>query len=162
MAHPLRQLRVTDIDLDAAQQHFDLPTADQFASPAALRSGLAATKRNLLAIFAKEPQIVIYRALDATVDELDINDIGIAWAWSAGGALFASRVRNGIMVIGKVTQDGVDWATTVAVNTFREDEQEIVLRSGAQVAIEQVVTVVNESLGDAVTPASLRGLSVRV
>jgi hypothetical protein len=162
--HPLSQLRVNDIDLDAAARHFDLPIADQFASHRSLLRGLQDTKRAMLALFANEAQITVYRALDVAVQNLNTEDIGIAWAWDLDGALLGSSLgdRQGIIVIGKVSAEGVDWATTVAVNTFREDEQEIVLRDGATVQIEQVVTVAGRRLGADVTPDGLRNQSVTV
>lgn len=118
----------------------------------------------MLALFANEAQITVYRALDTDVQNLDTNDIGIAWAWSLDGALLGSSLgdRQGIIVIGKVRAEGVNWATTVAVNTFREDEQEIVLCHGTTVQVERVVTVASRRIGGDVTPNGMRNQSVTV
>ena len=45
----------------------------------------------------------------------------------------------GIILVGKVSIHDVDWFTTIAVNSFHEDETEIVIEEGSPVLIEMIV-----------------------
>lgn len=154
----LRQVRIKDINLDDAQRHFDLPTEGQIAG--SMSRALAASKAGLLQLFKGETVITIYRGFDIPVEELDIDHLGISWAWNPDGAIKGSGLgtanTTGILLTGIVDEAMVDWHLTIAVNAFHEDEQEVVLHHGVAVTIKTIHNVAGYQLGPDVTPAALK------
>jgi len=139
----LRRLNVKTIDLDEARRHFDLPVDDQFASRADLVAGLRATRDALLDLLSDSPVIPVWRGMEVDhgwVESLAPgSELGRSWAWSRDGAAKGSGLDHGapdgVMLAGAVGPSQVDWALTVAVNTFHEDECEIVLKEDAPVLL---------------------------
>lgn len=160
-AHPLRQVQVRDIDVDSALHHVDLPVADVYPNRVALVRGLSATKANLLRLFGKVQTLTVWRALEAGLDKLELDDLGQCWSWSSEGALHGSgldrRERAGILLRVLVSAEEVDWDTTVVANAFSPDEQEVVLQPGADVTLLEVNEVSGHRIGTDITPAALRG-----
>jgi hypothetical protein len=154
----LRTIQINDIDLDAAARHFDLPIEGQVAG--SMRRALSATKAGLVRLFKGQTHIRIYRGLDVSVDELNVVNLGIAWAWGEEGAIKGSGIgssnQTGIILTGEVAEPDVDWGSTIAVNTFHEEEQEIVLQHGVQVKILSIHNLTGHSIGANVTPETLR------
>lgn len=142
----LRAIRVKDIDLDEAQRHFDLPIEDQFSNRRDLISGLTSTRDSLIAMFKVTDTISIWRGMDcdkdwaASVEPGD--DLGQSWAWQESGAIKGSGLdgyqAQGVLLFATVEEHDVDWELTIAVNTFHEDECEIVLRPDADVSLQTI------------------------
>jgi hypothetical protein len=142
----LRSLRVRDIDLEEARRHFDLPIEDQFHSRRDLISGLTSTRDNLIAMFKSSDSVPIWRGMDCDKDWADSvqpgDDLGRSWAWQLDGALKGSGLDRdgytGVVLMALVDESDIDWEMTVAVNTFHEDECEIVLRDGCAAELKTI------------------------
>lgn len=151
--HPLKALNVAKIDIEAARRHFDLPIEDQFHTKSDLREGLKSTKAQLLDLLGEAFPVTIFRGMTVSsdfVDTLGVNTaVGQSWAWADDGALKGSGLasRNpaegeiGIVLVASALPEDINWAFTVAVNTFHEDEKEIVLDEGAKLSLQKILLV---------------------
>lgn len=150
---PLRTLSARAIDIVAAREHFDLPVEDQFASRKDLVSALEGVRRELADLFDGMEAVPVWRGLLAQAgdlpDDMEGHDFGSCWSWSREGALKGSGLSEqsgGLLLEGAVHVDEVDWATTVAVNAFHEDEAEIVVPDGSAVAVSRIVSWPSEEV----------------
>lgn len=170
--HPLAALNVSKIDIDAARHHFDLPIEDQFHSKADLRAGLKATKGQLLDMLGGDARITVFRGMTVPADFIATLvpgvSLGECWAWDQDGALKGSGLSSGmapqgeigVLLIATVEPTGINWPFTVAVNTFHEDEKEIVVEEGASLVLHQVLLVEHgRAVRDILTQAN-KGLAV--
>jgi hypothetical protein len=151
--HPLRALNVSKIDIEEARNHFDLPIEDQFSSKAQLNQGLKATKDQLLHMLGQDELVTVYRGMTVPsgfVDELEAGiPVGMCWAWDRDGALKGSRLDRGeasdgevgIILVATTDPENVNWEFTVAVNTFHEDEKEIVMIDDSDLILQKVLLV---------------------
>ena len=156
----LRSVDVSDIDVEEARRHFDLPIDDQMDGRS-IRGHLSGTKKALLALFKGKREIEVWRGMsvpDGWAEGLDAGDpLGTCWAWSEGGAMRGSGfdARSGlddgsVLLRGRVSPDHVDWPTTIAVNAFSESENEVVLLPDAVILLDSAVGLRagRELLGD--------------
>lgn len=153
--HPLKALNTSRIDIDGARHHFDLPIEDQFSSKAQLNQGLKATKEQLLDVLGDDDSITVFRGMTVEADFVGTLESGLpvgkCWAWASEGALKGSGLDRrdpggdmiGIILVAKTSPENVNWEFTVAVNTFHEDEQEIVMLEDADLSLQKVLLVKN-------------------
>lgn len=156
-ARSLRSVKIADIDLDAAMRHHDLPDAGIVDYRAAMR----ASKAELATMFARQQTIEIYRVIVTDLANLDLDDLGISWAWDSDGALKGSGVGHGnqtaLLISATVDEAYVNWHYTIAMNAFDPEEQEIVLRDGAPIKLISIHQVTGYTIGQNITPATLAG-----
>ena len=140
----LRSAPIKGIDIDGAIRHFDMPVD---LKPSEMKAAFAETKRQFIAMFKGQKRITIYRGLRVTENWKPKNGLGRSWAFAEEGAMKGSGLAYwkpehkgelGVMLFGEVSIDSVDWLTTIAVNAFHEDEQEIVLKPGAPIMLNMV------------------------
>jgi hypothetical protein len=170
--HPLKALNVAKIDVDAARVHFDLPIEDQFRSKAELRQGLRLTKEQLLHLFGDEPYVTVFRGMTVPLDFVDTIQarapVGQCWAWADDGALKGSGLGSGnlagsnlgIILVAFVHPKDINWEFTVAVNTFHEDEKEIVVNEDAGLLLQKVLQVKDGRITDDILPDEKCGMEV--
>jgi hypothetical protein len=133
----LRNTDIKSIDVDDAIQHFDLPVDMNRAD---MRHAFTETKKAFMAMFRGQNTVTIYRAIDVEGGWQPANGLGASWAYDAEGGFMEKEARDGwIVLVGEVSVDDVDWATTIAVNTFHEDEREIVVERGSPVLLRQML-----------------------
>lgn len=163
----LKAVKISDIDIDEALKHFDIPVGD--VSPREMRAAFKQTKLELINLFKGMGTIVIYRGLIVdpswTPENSSYDGLGKSWAWDVDGALKGSGIKYwtnkpngdlGLMIKAEVSPQYIDWETTIAVNSFHEDEQEIVVKSGAPIKVTSMVVAdkfgVDETAGVISTP----------
>lgn len=142
--HALRTTKVRDIDIEAAAKHLDMPMD---LSPSQIRAALMQTKRELLALFKGQKQITVYRGLTVERGWTPRDGLGKSWSFTEHGALKGSGLSYwrpthdddlGVVIMGEVSMNDIDWPTTIAVNTMHPDEMEIVVEDGANVLVRKV------------------------
>lgn len=170
--HPLKALNIAEIDIDAARDHFDLPIEDQFRSKSELRQGLKSTKDQLLHLLGDTPHIAVYRGMTVPADFMDTLEpkipVGRCWAWDQDGALKGSGLDSGgasegdigIILVATSDANDVNWAFTVAVNTFHEDEKEIVMADDASLSLQKILLVENGKIIRNILPEENRGMEI--
>lgn len=149
----LRSSKAADIDIDDAMRHFDMPVD---MSRRDMRAAFAATKKQFIQMFKGQRTITVYRGLTVPHDWQPEDGLGRSWAFAVDGAMKGSGLRYwrrnndemGVIMVGEVSIDDVDWLTTIAVNAFHEDEMEIVIREGAPVLVKQVVEADKDGFQD--------------
>jgi len=151
-SHPLARLKISDIDIDDAKRHFDVPLDGQFSSHQAMVSGFRETKKELISLFGNMTSIPVWRAiiLEYGWKPLKGKPLGRSWAWDKDGACYATGITNSrartysdagdraYILSGSVSPKSVDWAMTVACNTFQEREQEIVVFEGEEILLHDL------------------------
>jgi hypothetical protein len=146
----LASVKISDIDLQSAAEHFDLPYGDQFASKRALMSGLRETQKQFVGLFGRQSRLMIFRGMDVDPDwatKLQPGDeLGVSWAWQAEGAHRFMTGSNPVLLQGEININDVNWELTIAVNTFRPDEMEIVLEPRAEITLISVTNAKNQQL----------------
>lgn len=164
----VRAARISDIDIDDAIRHFDMPVD---ISRSDMKRAFAETKRQFAAMFKGQKTIKVYRGLIVEDGWKPSDGLGRSWSFDEVGALKGSGLsshrnetdRNGkhpkgfgVMLIGEVSADDIDWLTTIAVNSFHEEEREIVIEEGSPVLIKAVIEAdrlgVHEDYGVLSTP----------
>lgn len=140
----LRATKTADISVDDAIRHFDLPV-DMTAS--SMKRAFAETKRQFLDMIGKDKTLTIYRGLSVEKGWKPRDGLGRSWAFGISGAMKGSGLSYwratheadlGVLLIGEVSINDIDWMTTIAVNAFHEDEMEIVVNPGANVLVTEV------------------------
>lgn len=170
--HPLKALNVSKIDIEEARNHFDLPIEDQFSSKAQLNQGLKSTKDQLLHMLGQDEQVTVYRGMTVPADFVDGLEpgipVGMCWAWDRDGALKGSGLDRreapsgdvGIILVAKTDPTNINWEFTVAVNTFHEDEKEIVMVDDAHLILQKVLLVQNGRVTGDLLGDSKQGLEI--
>lgn len=170
--HPLKTLNISEIDIEAARDHFDLPIEDQFHSKAELRQGLKSTKEQLLDLLEDTPHLIVFRGMTVSADFMDTLEpqmpVGRCWAWEQDGALKGSGLDScetpegdiGIILVATSNADHINWAFTVAVNTFHEDEKEIVMADDASLLLQKVMLIENGKVIRDILTEENRGIEI--
>jgi hypothetical protein len=127
---------------------------EQFSTRRDLIAGLASTKAELIALFEESDTIEVWRGMDcdrAWAENVQPgDDLGDSWAWQQSGALkgsgLDSQMSSGVLVVGEVHESDVDWAMTIAVGTFHEDEAEIVIDNPRAVTVARIIEWPSEAV----------------
>jgi len=144
MTEDLRATKTKDIDVDDAIRHFDLPVD---MSRADMKRAFAATKQQFLDMIGSAKTLTIYRGLQVEAGWKPRDGLGRSWAFGEYGAMKGSGLSYwkptheddlGVLMVGEVSINDIDWLTTIAVNAFHEDEMEIVVNEGAHVLVKEV------------------------
>lgn len=142
----LKAVKISDINIDEALWHFDLPSDIPRAE---MRAAFKQTKLELLNLFKGMSSIVIYRGLIVEPDwKPEDRGLGKSWSWDVEGAMLGSGVKYwtntpnkdmGVILKGEISPQYIDWEMTIAVNAFHEDEREIVVKEGSPVMVKAIV-----------------------
>lgn len=170
--HPLKALNIAEIDIDSARDHFDLPIEDQFRSKFELRQGLKTTKEQLLNLLGNTPYVTVFRGMTVCADFMNTLEpkmpVGRCWAWEQDGALKGSGLDSGgtlegdigIILVATSNPDDINWAFTVAVNTFHEDEKEIVMTDDTSLSLQKILLVENGKIIRDILSEENRGMEI--
>jgi hypothetical protein len=145
------KINTKEIDVDHSIKHFDMPVD---LPRSQMKAAFAETKRQFVKMFKGQSKIKIYRGLIVKDDWMPTDKLGISWAYDSEGAMKGSGLKSfknvanrdgkysegmGVILVGEVAISDVNWLTTIAVNSFHEEEMEIVVEEGAPIFVQKVV-----------------------
>ena len=103
--------------------------------------------------------LTVYRAIDAPLDRIDYDRVGVYWAVDPNGAetygSASAFAKNFAMLTAEIrSPEDVDWAATLDANLLNEEEHEIRVNDGVELRLVKVETTKDEFTEDRMVTAS--------